>query len=139
MSPATALATKLAHLFDAGGAMALCGHYTFPLPVQGAEGYHLFYSPQGLSATFTAFLDDHARLGLGQPTARIAATEMPQNNRFRIWADWTFAGTPREHTRRYRTIYYCSLIGRSAGIDMIQCSGTIANPTGQRAPERKSA
>jgi hypothetical protein len=139
MSSAVTLAAKLSRLFDAGGATALCGHYTFPLPVQGAEGYHLFYSPAGLSAAFAAFLDDHAQRGLKDPTIRIAAIEMPQNNRFRIWADWTFAGTAKEHTRRYRTIYFCSLWGQGAGIDMIQCSGTITNPTGQRAPERKSA
>jgi hypothetical protein len=133
------LATKLSRIFDARAADALCAHYTFPLPVQMGETLQVFQRPQDLGRAFSDFRTRNAALGLTQPNARIAATELPRNGRFRVWVDWTYQDATSGTSLRERAIYYCSQIGRSTGIEMIQCSGTIANRTSAIIAERRSA
>ncbi|MGL5008938.1 MAG: hypothetical protein ACRC6I_03590 [Paracoccaceae bacterium] len=126
----TALANKLSRLFDAQGIEALCSHYTFPLPVQIDGVFHLFQSPQDLRRAFAVFCSKRKAEGLTDPAARVVATELPRNGRFRIWLDWTFTEAASQSSVRKRTVYYCSMIGHRTAIDMIACSeGVVQDPS----------
>ncbi len=120
-----ALAQKLSHLFDAGGAEALCTHYTFPLPVQLHDGYSLIQSPKDLALAFDSLRARQTAAGLLNPSVEIAATELPRQGRFRIWLDWTLTDSKTRLPVSERVVYYCSQIGRNIGIDMIQCMGVL--------------
>ena len=130
---------KLSRLFDTGGPEALCGDYTFPLPVEDTTGMRLYQTPACLAAAFAAYLTAAQAHGPTQPKARIVAIALPRQDRFRVWAEWTYQRPSDGQITCDQVIYYCALWQGRIAVDMIACSVAIPAETQTDLPNRKSA
>lgn len=128
---AAQLTKHLGRLFETGGADVVGGFCTYPLPVQSANDYHVITRPSEFSAAIDHLVRAQKAKGLSQAQARVIATEIPVNHRFRMWIDCVFTDSASGKRIHAHTIFYCSGLGQRVGIEMIQCcapTNTAASP-----------
>lgn len=127
-------------ILNARSVTDLSRYFIFPMPTQIGPNLHIYQTPQELAQGYAALAQAKAQKGQSGFHSRIAAIELPRNNRFRVWVDWLYSdhtGTPRTGER---SIYFCSILRGQIAVEMIQCAPSAQTTSGlQRSTQPVSA
>jgi hypothetical protein len=112
----------------------LAPHYTFPMAAQIGGQIHIYATPKELAEGYATVQVARERKGQAATAFRIAAVELPRNNRFRVWVDWLYAGADGTPKTGDQSIYYLSRVNNRIAVEMIQCLSAPPAPTAPPAP-----
>jgi hypothetical protein len=125
MAPQTPIKQRvIRELLNARAPDDLARFYVFPMPTQIGDHLTIYQTPADLAQGYVARAEEKARQGQSALQTRVAAVELPRNNRFRVWVDWLFTDPQGNPGTGERTVYFCSLLRGNPAVEMIQCLGS---------------
>ncbi len=130
----TARLAAIRAMLNARTPREIATHFTFPMPAQFGPHLHVYRTAAELADGYAQRGAAKRQQGQSDFHCRIAAIELPRNNRFRVWVDWLYTdpdGTPRTGDR---SIYFCSTFRGQIAVEMIHCA-----PQTDAAPVRSAA
>ncbi len=134
---AQALLDQLSQLFQRGDMARMARNFAFPQPVQVVDAVLLFHTPEELAAGLRAYQNAKCSHGLGGPTPKVVATDIPRKGRYRIWADWTYSKDGNPAVATSQAIYYCRDVDGQVQIEMVQYTAAVMGDLRNYSPERR--
>lgn len=105
--------------FSAGDLPRLALHFDFPLAMYVEHRLWVMHRPEDLTANFADIVDKCRKAGPEPVAARVVAMDLPRNNRFRAWAQFTHCDAAGEPAHKSDWILYCRDSNPRIAVEML--------------------
>jgi len=81
--------------------------FSLPLPIHAPDGLTVVLDPAGGTDFLNLMRAEWAKRGVVALRPKVSAIELPKDNRFRVWIDWTEINAAGVEAPGSTIIYYC--------------------------------
>lgn len=111
--------------------------FSLPLPIHAPGALTVVLDPVGGTDFLNRMRAEWAGRGIVALRPKVSAIELPKDNRFRVWIDWTEINSAGDEAPGSTIIYYCRKCSTGLRTEMMQY--THVSPSGQPPRQDRQA